>query len=153
MTEESGRKSLPHDPPPFIDPAGELFFITICCKPRGLNQLCHPEMAANLFASARHYRDSHRWSLSLLVLMPDHLHMLASFNREQGMTNTIRNWKRYVATQYGIQWQRDFFDHRLRSDESFVIKPDTSSRILFAPVWCRMPKIGFIKCPRRDAPP
>jgi hypothetical protein len=30
------------------------------------------------------------------------------------MTTTIKNWKKFVAGKYGVDWQRDFFDHRLR---------------------------------------
>jgi REP-associated tyrosine transposase len=44
--------------------------------------------------------------------------MLAQFGTEIGMTRVIRNWKRYLAKQARIEWQRDFFDHRLRTDES-----------------------------------
>jgi putative transposase len=51
--------------------------------------------------------------------MPDHLHMLASFGPDLGMKRVIANWKRYTANHAGIHWQRDFFDHRLRNDESF----------------------------------
>jgi putative transposase len=50
--------------------------------------------------------------------MPDHLHMLATFGPNAGMKTVIRNWKRYLANHAGINWQRDFFDHRLRDDES-----------------------------------
>ena len=31
-------------------------------------------------------------------------------------------WKRFVATNSQVVWQRDFFDHRLRSDESYLEK-------------------------------
>ena len=30
----------------------------------------------------------------------------------------ISTWKEHLAKQGGVKWQRDFFDHRLRSDES-----------------------------------
>jgi putative transposase len=51
--------------------------------------------------------------------MPDHVHMLATFGPDAGMERVIRNWKRYTTNHAGICWQRDFFDHRLRNDESF----------------------------------
>ena len=41
-----GRRALPHDPPLFVDASKEIFFITICCKKRGANQLCYPEVAS-----------------------------------------------------------------------------------------------------------
>jgi putative transposase len=51
--------------------------------------------------------------------MADHLHMLATFGPNAGMKTVIRNLKRYLANHAGINWQRDFFDHRLRDDESY----------------------------------
>lgn len=38
------------------------------------------------------------------------------------MTAVIRDWKRYTARVGGISWQRDFFDHRLRSNERWEDK-------------------------------
>jgi hypothetical protein len=46
--------------------------------------------------------------------MPDHLHAILALPREPGMTTVIKNWKKYVAGKHGVDWQRDFFDHRLR---------------------------------------
>ena len=28
-------------------------------------------------------------------------------------------WKKFTAHALDVEWQRDFFDHRLRNDESF----------------------------------
>ncbi len=50
--------------------------------------------------------------------MPDHMHLLASFPRDESMTRVITAWKHYIAHQVAVTWQRDFFDHRLRTDES-----------------------------------
>jgi len=72
-----------------------------------------------LFQAARYYQDRHEWYPHLLLLMPDHVHLLASFGPEAGMERVIERWKRYAARNARIRWQRDFFDHRLRSDESF----------------------------------
>jgi putative transposase len=99
-----------------------VFFITICCQQRGRNQLCHSQIAEAIFASARFYWERGLWGLPLLLVMPDHLHMLATFGQDTGMKTVIRNWKRYLSNHAGIDWQRDFFDHRLRSDESFTEK-------------------------------
>jgi len=51
--------------------------------------------------------------------MPDHLHALISFPHDRSMKSVIAKWKEYSTKHVGIRWQRDFFDHRLRSDESF----------------------------------
>jgi REP-associated tyrosine transposase len=117
-----GRRALPHDPPHFIGTSDAVFFITICCEKRGRNQLCEAEIANEIFASARFYFERGVWGLPLLVLMPDHLHLLATFGERAGMRSVIRNWKRYLTNHVGIRWQRDFFDHRLRNDENFEAK-------------------------------
>lgn len=54
--------------------------------------------------------------------MPDHLHLVSSFPRDARMSEVIRNWKRLTARRHAIEWQRNFFDHRLRNDESFDLK-------------------------------
>jgi putative transposase len=125
------RRTLPHDPPHFIGTADAIFFITVCCQPKGKNQLCKPHVAAAVFQSAEHYYEKHFWSIPILLLMPDHLHMLAKFSPEVGMKKLVRNWKRYLASENEIVWQRDFFDHRLRSDESLS---DKAAYILQNPV-------------------
>jgi putative transposase len=117
-----GRRALPHDPPHFIETANAIFFITICCQPKGENQLCHPEIADKIFQSASCYWRRGHWGVPILLLMPDHLHMLVAFGKDVGMKSVIRNWKRYLTNHAGLQWQRDFFDHRLRDDENFTEK-------------------------------
>ena len=38
------------------------------------------------------------------------------------MKKTISNFKEIVAKKSGVRWQRDFFDHRLRTQESYEEK-------------------------------
>jgi putative transposase len=101
-----------------------VFFLTICCRVRGQNQLCDPRTSPSLLNSARHLHDRRDWSLRLILFMPDHAHLLASFPSDKDMSHVISEWKKYTARQYGISWQRGFFDRRLRRDESLVEKAD-----------------------------
>ena len=78
--------------------------------------------------------------MHLIVLMPDHLHCLASFPSDQNMQSVISKWKEYTAKKLAIQWQRDFFEHRLRTDESLR---DKSDYILMNPV-----RRGLVKNPK-----
>jgi len=55
---------------------GATFFITICCEARVANQLCREDIAQVLFETGRCYHDTQKWYLKILLLMPDHLHML-----------------------------------------------------------------------------
>ena len=56
--------------------------------------------------------------MKLLLLMPDHLHMLIGVPGDAELSNVIRDFKRIAAKTANIDWQRSFFDHRLRHDES-----------------------------------
>ena len=38
------------------------------------------------------------------------------------MQRVVSAWKRITARRYGIRWQRDFFDHRIRNDAERVEK-------------------------------
>ena len=38
------------------------------------------------------------------------------------MESAMHEWKGWLAKQHGIIWQHDFFDHRLRHDESLEEK-------------------------------
>jgi REP-associated tyrosine transposase len=50
--------------------------------------------------------------------MPDHLHMLIGIAGDAELSKLIRDFKRAAARFGKIDWQRNFFDHRLRHDES-----------------------------------
>ena len=118
------RRSLPHDPPLWVRRDEAMFFITICCQPKGRNRLCHPDLAGGLFESVAFRQTRGDWWVDVLLLMPDHLHMLVVFPSEKAMTATIGPWKEYIAKRFGVEWQRDYFDHRLRRDESLREKTD-----------------------------
>src|SRR5437016_11349863 len=40
------------------------------------------------------------------------------------MKQIMSDWKRFLATKLKIEWQRDFFDQRLRKGESYRQKAD-----------------------------
>lgn len=64
------------------------------------------------------------WHVTLLVLMPDHLHMLVAFPHDLDLRMIITNWKSLLARKTGITWQRDFFDHRIRNHENWEQKAE-----------------------------
>src|SRR6478736_8946228 len=117
------RKQLPHLPPPWVRESA-IFFITINCRPRGLNQLCTEPVASSLHESIRFRQIRGDWHVHLWLLMPDHAHALLSFPRENDLTKVVANWKEVTAKKTGVRWQRDFFDHRIRSHESLQQKAD-----------------------------
>jgi len=115
------RRLLAHTPPPWVRP-GCLFFITVCCQPRHVNQLCNPETASIVLGSARHRHELGDWFVRILLLMPDHMHMLAAFPPNKGMVSIISLWKGYLARMAGVRWQKGFFDHRIRNDKEWDAK-------------------------------
>jgi len=119
-----GRKILPHDVPPNIvpNPEGDVFFITINTLPRGTNQLAVPEVWDQIVESIQIREANYDLRCPLLLAMPDHLHGLFEFPGEKTMGKAIAAFKSWMAKSKGIRWQRDFFDHRLRSWESSAEK-------------------------------
>jgi REP element-mobilizing transposase RayT len=116
------RKWLRHDVPAWVA-EDAIYFVTINCQRRGVNQLCHDDIGAALLESARFYH-RRRWWVHVWLLMPDHLHALLSFSREEIMINAVASWKRYTARTLRIEWQDGFFDHRLRNDENLLAKSE-----------------------------
>ncbi len=116
------RKQLQHRPPDWVDD-GSVFFITLCLEKRGSQVLADQEVAGSIREAATFYQRKGSWWIDLFVLMPDHLHALISFNqRERSMSKTIQSWKRFLNREQGIQWQRGYFDHRLRDENAHLEK-------------------------------
>jgi len=119
------RRTLPHALPLWVDPQKSVYFITVNCQTRQLNQLAKPEVAAPLLDSVRFRNERSIWFAHLFLVMPDHVHSLISFPPSaHTLQETVSLWKRWTARHLGIAWQRDFFEHRLRSGESWREKAD-----------------------------
>jgi len=110
------RKWLGHGIPPWVNHG--IFFITINALHRGKDFLIQDKTQEVIRTAALHYHGQ-RWWIHLWLVMPDHIHALLSFPQEEGMVKVMGDWKRFAARSTGIEWQKGFFDHRLRKDESF----------------------------------
>jgi putative transposase len=120
-TDSPRRRRLPHVLPPWVS-SDSRYSLTLCTAPRRRDQLCNPAVAGVLKESLGAYQDMGRLRLHVLVLMPDHLHLLATIPPTTNIQRTIVNWKRFVSRNVAVRWQQDFFEHRLRSDEHFGAK-------------------------------
>jgi REP-associated tyrosine transposase len=107
-----GQKATSHDST--VGGRAKWFFITINCVPAGKNQLCRAETGDAVLATIKFNHERSIWHCRLCMLMPDHLHAIIAFPRKPGMQTAVRNWKKFVAGKHGVDWQRDFFGHRLR---------------------------------------
>jgi putative transposase len=119
MNEREFPGRLRHETPRWI-PAAAIFHIRIRADV-GVN-LVTPATGRALLDSAAFYTERGRWWAWLMVLMPDHLHALLSFPREERMSKVIADWKGYHAREREVRWQEGYFDHRLRQEESFAQK-------------------------------
>jgi len=113
---------LHHTVPHWVE-AGALFHIRIALDREkeqrpltdpALAQVHHGESVLwrTIFDSAKFYEARVRWHITLFLVMPDHLHALLSFARNESMSEVIRDWKRFHARMNRVIWQEGYFDHR-----------------------------------------
>ena len=118
---------LHHTVPRWVEP-GALFHIRIALdREKEQRPLTGPALAQGrhgesvlrrtIFDSAKLYETKARWHITLFLLMPDHLHALLSFARNEPMSEFIRDWKRFHARMNHVICQEGYFDHRLRVEE------------------------------------
>ncbi len=132
------RKHLPHETPLGIVSEDALFFVTFGLRERGSDAITR-NAGPILEAVARRHADG-IWYCRIFLLMPDHVHALLWFpDPSQPMRKAISDFKRWTARAGGFEWQRDFFDHRLRKEESVHEKADY---ILMNPV-----RAGLVNTP------
>ena len=86
----------------------------------GLCLLAQSEIRSIVEKSLRYY-DDNEWHLHAYVIMPNHIHILATPIAEKSCQQIINNVKSY--TQHCVQtehlWQKGAFDHTVRNEESF----------------------------------
>jgi putative transposase len=113
-----GFPSKVHHEVPYWVEDGALFHIRVAIdRAREQRPLTEPALAQSILDSAEFYQAKMRWCITLLLLMPDHLHCLVSFAPDQTISRVIGDWKHFHAQRNGVLWQEGFFDHRLRDDE------------------------------------
>ena len=126
-----------------------IFFITNCTFKRK-NLLDRKEISEILISEWREAKDRHGWAIGSFVIMPDHIHFFCCpTSKAISLSNYIGIWKQWTSKrisrelgavaavvdrsqdEYGAAelstpsiWQKGFFDHLLRSDESYAEKRD-----------------------------
>jgi putative transposase len=103
--------------------SGACFHIRIRTKrtenPRSLT---NPDLARPLMDGIRHYHEIQRWFAHIAVLMPDHIHAVLSFPSDLEMSKVIGKWKAFHHRMLKIEWQENYFDHRIRSEMEYEMK-------------------------------
>ena len=87
--------------------------------------LRNPELA-KIVADALMHFDGERYRMGDFIVMPNHVHLLASFPTEDAMVTQCDSWLHYSAwrinaalQQKGKFWQQEPFDHLVRSPEQY----------------------------------
>ena len=109
--------------------ANPRYFITVCTENRR-QILASEEKAAVLISEWEAAMERHGWAVGSYVIMPDHVHFFCT-DSEQGilLSEFVGKWKEWTAKALkrkagldGQIWQSGFFDHLLRSSESYSEK-------------------------------
>ena len=111
-----------------------IYFITTCTNNRR-QILARDEVAKVLIDEWRVAHGRHGWAVGRYVIMPDHVHFFCRPERDgKSLSKFVGFWKSYTSRKINALgsprstpadttlWQREFFDHILRSDESYSQK-------------------------------
>ncbi|MGI8602553.1 MAG: REP-associated tyrosine transposase [Verrucomicrobiales bacterium] len=106
-----------------------VYFITTCTITRRPVLACDIAHAicVEVWENARRL---YRWHVGRYVIMPDHVHFFCVADRDATPLSTfVGKWKewtaKYLHDRAGLPpplWQEEFFDHVLRSSESYTKK-------------------------------
>ncbi len=110
-----------------------LYFLTVCVAQRR-PLLATPAVAALLIDTWREADERHGWTVGRYVVMPDHVHFFARPKfQAKTLTDFMRDWKKWTTRQITAAlnpsvrkpepvWQPEYFDHLLRSADSYSEK-------------------------------
>jgi len=112
------RKKLPHHIPAWVT-QGARHFITINALRRDAAPFMAAAIANSLLQNLLVYESMGKWHLWLSLVMPDHLHFIATFNLDYGVARSVAAWKGYQTKTLKIEFQNNYFEHRLRDEEEY----------------------------------
>jgi putative transposase len=108
-----------------------VYFITTCTHGRK-TMLVEPGAAEVLREESRAAKERHGWLIGRYVIMPDHVHFFCAEHAsgaKQPLSQFMERWKEWTSKglcRAGLGaapiWQAGFFDHVIRSDESYADK-------------------------------
>ena len=134
-----------------------LYFVTTCTADRR-PLLAKPQVAQILLDELQQAQERRGWSVGRFVFMPDHVHFFcaASAGQPSTISQFVGQFKQWTSKRISSAcqvpqpiWQRQFFDHVLRSSESYESKwayvRDNPVRAGFVAHWQDWPYAGEIK--------
>ncbi|HET7227721.1 MAG TPA: transposase [Chthoniobacterales bacterium] len=131
--------SYPKLPPRLerIFPDIPVFFVTFCTHQRK-NLLATDSIHAAFREFAIRAHVEHNVAVGRYVIMPDHIHLFVCGPHEFDLGRWVGTLRQHLAKRGNLGnatpvWQRGFFDHLLRSDESYEQKWNYVRENPFAP--------------------
>jgi REP element-mobilizing transposase RayT len=108
-----------------------IYFVTTCSFRRRA-VFASASIAAILVNEWHAARARHGWAIGRYVIMPDHVHFFCSAELDaKPLPKFMQSWKQWTSKRIkqegaivGSVWQPEFFDHVLRSTESYSQKWD-----------------------------
>ena len=106
-----------------------LFFVTICPHERQ-RLLASDSMHQQFITFCRRAPEVAQVFVGRYVLMPDHIHVFVSCGGSQPLSHWVKALKGFLAKGWREAqlaapfWQESFFDHMMRSGESYSAKWD-----------------------------
>lgn len=106
-----------------------LYFVTTCTH--GRRSILASDTASNILVEEwKGCTRRHNWSIGSYVIMPDHVHFFCRAICDQvALPQLLQAWKQWTSKklvrQLGVAapvWEEGFFDHVLRSAESYSEK-------------------------------
>lgn len=101
---------------------GTWYFVTICCRDKKPHIKKYAVRDA-LQEILREVTSSYQVELAAYSILPNHLHIICSAGKE-GLVAFLRVFKSKAARRIRqssnpvFEWQKSFFDHRIRHDKS-----------------------------------
>ncbi len=106
-----------------------IWFVT-SCRAKRKKDLSRKTVASILLHEWQSAKFRHGWRIGYYVIMPDHVHFFcANESGSETLSDMMCAWKQWTAKrlirELGFNapvWQPRFFDHVLRSEESYAEK-------------------------------
>ncbi len=106
-----------------------MYFVTTCTFHR--RQILASVTAATILVKEwNSERWRHGWAVGQYVIMPDHVHFFCSPEQDAlSLSKFLQRWKEWTSKHIKCElsdrqpvWQEEFFDHVIRSKESYSQK-------------------------------
>jgi REP element-mobilizing transposase RayT len=98
--------------------AGAVYFVTLVTAKR-IPWLAPRSARAAMIETWRNWHSEADGSILAATVMPDHVHVLFTLGARLDLGRCVSRWKSRARKRAGYpgEWQRDFWEHRVRSDE------------------------------------